>query len=104
MLATSLQLFVWLVGDDKVDGAFEEVKGHAGDLVGMPVAVPQGQPAGHHVRVVDGLHLVDVVALDPGVKQLVQRIQKLDYLLNNNNKKLVLLPTYGKQSLHSTRL
>ena len=42
-----------------------ELQTQVGNLRGVPVPVPLGQPAGHHVAVVNCLHLVHVVALNP---------------------------------------
>ena len=46
-------------------GDEHQLQAEVGDLRGVPVAVPLRQPAGHHVAVIDGLHLVHVIALNP---------------------------------------
>ena len=46
-------------------GDEHQLKAQVGDLRGVPVPVPLRQPAGHHVAVIDRLHLVHVVALNP---------------------------------------
>ena len=45
-------------------GDEHQLQTEVGDLRGVPVPVPLWQPAGHHVAVVDCLHLVHVIALD----------------------------------------
>ena len=40
---------------------------------------------GYHVDVVDGLDFVDVVAIDPGVEHLVQRVDQGHNLPINNS-------------------
>ena len=60
-----LELVLRPVRDHEEGGARQEVEGHGGDLSRVLVTVLDRQPAGHHVAVVDGLHLVHVVALNP---------------------------------------
>ena len=52
-------------------GDEHQLKAQVGDLRGVPVPVPLRQPAGHHVAVIDRLHLVHVVALNPEQKIFV---------------------------------
>lgn len=35
----------------------------------------------HHVRIPDGLHLVDVIILKPVVEEIVERVEKIDDLV-----------------------
>ena len=44
--------------NDEYAGARKEVQGHGGDLRGVLVPVLHWQAGGHHVAVVDSLHLV----------------------------------------------
>ena len=48
------------VGNDKDAGPGEEVQGHGGDLCRVLVPVFHGQARGHHVTIVDCLHLVGI--------------------------------------------
>ena len=73
----------------------KKVQGHSGNLCCVLVPVLNWQPGGHHIAVVDRLHLyrrsnylnfnsqisvlcylVDIVTVNPCVKKLVQRVQK----------------------------
>jgi hypothetical protein len=47
------------------------------------VTVADGQPADHHVRVADGLHLVDVVSVNGRVKNAVKTNNKLLLVFND---------------------
>lgn len=42
--------------------------------------ISNGQTGSDHVRISDGLHLVDVVALDACVEQLVDRVEERHHL------------------------
>ena len=46
-------------------GNEHQLQTQVGDLRGVSVPIPLRQPAGHHVAVIDCLHLVHVIALDP---------------------------------------
>jgi len=52
------------------------------------------QTGGDHVGIADGLHLVDVVALDAGVEQLVDRIEKRHHLARAQLSSVYRLSTY----------
>jgi len=43
----------------------------------IDLPTPWWPTGNHHVRVVDGLHLVDVVSLKAGVHRRVQRVQQV---------------------------
>ena len=58
----------------------QEVQGQGGDLGRVMVPVADRQPAGHHVGVTDGFHLVGVVVLQNRVEQRVQFIQQTNHL------------------------
>ena len=49
----------WPVPDLELLHFLEEGQCHGGDLARVPVGVPLGQPADHHVGVADRLHLVE---------------------------------------------
>ena len=75
------------MGNDKDAGPGEEVQGHGGDLCRVLVPVFHGQARGHHVTIVDRLHLdgittqfcfssglfhlVNVITVNSGVKEFV---------------------------------
>ena len=84
--------------DDEDPGAGHQVQRHRRDLRRVLVPVLDRQPAGHHVAVVDRLHLVDtcqdiyltiylssvhlvdVVVVYPGVEELVEGVEEGDDL------------------------
>ena len=49
----------WPVPDLELLHFLEEGQCHGGDLARVPVGVPLGQPADHHVGVADRLHLLE---------------------------------------------
>ena len=51
------QLVVGPVSYAKVADGLQESQRHAGDLAGMQIPVPDGQPGDYHVSVADRLHL-----------------------------------------------
>ena len=75
-----LELVLGPVGDHEEGGAGEQVQRHSRDLSRVLVAVPDREPAGHHVAVIDRLHLVHVISVDPGVEKLVQRVEEGHHL------------------------
>ena len=75
-----LQLLVRSVRNDEGSRSCHKIQSHGGNLRCVLVAVLDRKSTGHHVAVVDGLHLVDVVVVDPGVEHLVQVVQQCDHL------------------------
>ena len=78
-------------------GDEHQLQTEVGDLRRVPVPVPLGQAAGHHVAVIDRLHLVHVIALNPdasflililcdkgffspGIKSFVKRVEEIEEL------------------------
>lgn len=55
---SQLQPVLRHVRDANLADCSHQVQRHFGDLVSVPVAVPLGQAAHHHVGIPDGLHLV----------------------------------------------
>ena len=58
-------------------GYEHQLKTEVGDLRRVPVPVPLGQAAGHHVAVIDRLHLVHVIALNPDASFVIVYFQIL---------------------------
>lgn len=55
---SELEPLIGHMRDGDLSDGCHQIQSHLGDLVGMPVPVPLGQTAHHHVSVSDGLHLV----------------------------------------------
>lgn len=70
----------WKVTDMEVADLGEEVEGQGGYLCRVVVPVADGQSAGHHVGIPDGLHFVSVVVFQDGVEQSVEIVEEIHHL------------------------
>lgn len=55
----------------------EQMERQRGNFSGMAISVAERKSADNHVRVPDGLHLVDVVVADDRVEACVQVVQQV---------------------------
>ena len=69
-----------VVRDQYAGGDVQQLQTQVGDLRGVSVSIPLREAGGHHVGVVDRLHLVDVVVPDASIESSVERVEEVEQL------------------------